>query len=83
MNLWLTNDEFTYNAILHIVKTNAEQYNAAEDIKNYVADFNPLTGTATLFTDLLNAALSEVNWCEIAKSFRETNKEEEKYEGAQ
>lgn len=83
VNLWLTNDEGIYNAILDEVSATSEIHDAAEVIKNFVEDSNPFNGTATLFTDLLNAALSEVNWHEIAETFREVLKYEARHEGAQ
>ena len=48
-------------------------------LKNWIDEDNPLSGdnvrhsadTAGLYTDLLNAALSEVNWREIAENWLE------------
>jgi hypothetical protein len=41
----------------------------ADTIKQWIEEQNPLAETATLFTDLLNAALSEVDWYEIAEHY--------------
>lgn len=41
----------------------------ADTIKQWVEGQNPLAETATLFSDLLNAALSEVDWYEIAEHY--------------
>jgi hypothetical protein len=37
----------------------------------FIEVLNPLTDGASMFTDLLNAALSEVDWHEIAEAFLE------------
>ena len=42
----------------------------ADQLKDSVEDMNPLSDRATMFTDLLNAALSEVNWHEISEAFQ-------------
>lgn len=41
----------------------------ADILKQWIEEKNPLAETATLFTDLLNAALSEVDWYEIAEHY--------------
>jgi hypothetical protein len=47
----------------------ARKFILADQLKDSVEDMNPLGDKATMFTDLLNAALSEVNWHEIAEAF--------------
>ncbi len=82
VNLWLTNDEGIYNSMLELAASCADECGAAEAIKDCIEECNPLNDTATLFTDLMNATLSEVNWHEIAKSLRETAGEHERHKGA-
>ena len=41
----------------------------AEMIKDYVEELNPISGDASMFTDLLGSALSAVNWAEIAEHY--------------
>jgi hypothetical protein len=36
-----------------------------------VEDGNPLAGEASVYSDLLNASISEVNWKEIANGYIE------------
>lgn len=48
----------------------AEKFNLAAQLKDEIEDASPLT-EATLFSDLLNAALSEVDWHEVAAAFLE------------
>jgi hypothetical protein len=40
----------------------------ADTIKEWIEGNNPLNDTANFYTDLLNAALSEVNYFEIAEN---------------
>jgi len=47
----------------------AKKFLLADRLREYVEEMNPLTDEATLFTDLLNAAISEINWHEIAETF--------------
>ena len=47
----------------------AKKFTLADRLKEFVEEANPLADQATMFTDLLNAALSEVDWHEIAEAF--------------
>ncbi len=38
----------------------------AQELKDTIEDANPLAETASMFSDLLGAALCDVNWHEIA-----------------
>ncbi len=49
----------------------AAKFLLADRLKEFVEDRNPLCNHATVYTDLLNAALSEVNWHEVAEAFLE------------
>ncbi|MAF43079.1 MAG: hypothetical protein CMI54_02765 [Parcubacteria group bacterium] len=44
------------------------RFTLADTIKEFIEDTNPLLNTASMYTDLLNAALSEVDWNEIAEN---------------
>ena len=79
--LWLDNDEGQYNYwrervrdillnprpsdILTVEQT--ARYDLADELKREHEENAPVLG-ASVFSDLLNAALSEVNWSEIAES---------------
>lgn len=52
----------------------------AEQVREWVNGMNPLAGQASMFTDLLNAALSEVDWHEIAESWISEVMDEESQE---
>lgn len=49
----------------------AVRYELANEIKEAVKEGNPLADGASLYTDLLGAALGSVNWSEVANSFIE------------
>ena len=49
----------------------ARKFLLADRLKEYVEEMNPLTDGASMFTDLLTAAISEVDWHEIAEAFLE------------
>lgn len=48
----------------------------ADRLKDQWEEGNPLSGQASAYSDLLNAALSEVNWDEIARNMLEEYEEE-------
>jgi hypothetical protein len=71
VHLWLTNDEASYNPSREIARESEDAGEAAQALKEFVEDANPYGDEANLYTDLLNAALSPVNWYEIAEALRE------------
>ena len=71
VNLWLTNDQGTYETMRELVAEYEHSYQAGDAIREYVEELNPLADQATLYTDLLNGALQAVNWREVAEAFKE------------
>lgn len=73
VNLWLTNDEESYNKAQRVVDESEDENEAAENLKEYIENLKRklylFIDNANLFSDLLNAAISEVNWHEIAQAF--------------
>lgn len=69
VSLWLTNDEGLYNNVRELVRDAKNTNRAAEAIKEFVEELNPLADQATVFADLMNAALSAVDWSEIVEDF--------------
>lgn len=57
-NDYWTNEEFA-------------QFNLADQLKEWAEENNPLGDDASMWTDLLNAALSEIDWVEIAQAYLE------------
>ena len=75
VKLWLDNDEYLCNHWQPEVAQAADGVSGlADTVKEFVTDSDngliPDLG-ATLAADLLNAALSDVNWREIAENMRE------------
>jgi hypothetical protein len=82
VNLWLGNDEGSYttcrslaqrcfeDAVANEVLSRKERacYQLANELKAMIEDGNPIASEASVYSDLLNAAMSEVNWKEIANS---------------
>ena len=72
---WLNNDEGMYNSLLDEART-LSVGNLADYIKEYVRE-DPIFDTSSMLTDLLNAALQEVDWNEIASTFKEDEDDDE------
>jgi len=79
VKLWIDNDEGSYNywrqATMEAIETDDDcddaKHALAEMLKEFVEENNPLADNADMYTDLLNAAISEVNWHEIASNMIE------------
>ena len=65
MNLWLTNEEPIYNLLRMIATSERAMHEKIAALCEFVDTCNPLNDTATVFTDLLNSAIQEVDWEEI------------------
>ncbi len=74
--LWLGNERGSYDDMNDIIRRHPDDYKAGQALKGYVEEMAPDLG-ASMFSDLLNAALSEVDWAEIAQNNREEDEEEE------
>lgn len=85
VNLWLNNDQGTYNTCTTLAQRCYEEavadqvlsrreracYQLANELKAMIEDGNPLAGESSVYSDLLKASISEVNWKEIANSLLE------------
>ncbi len=84
--LWWGNDEGSYNTYRNrcaealqdhtdmangTIDRDAAVRDVAEWLKEECEEGNPLADSASMYTDLLGAALSEVNWDEIARNWLE------------
>ena len=75
VNLWFENDEGLYRDLLYLAQEADNVYDLSQDIKAMVEEWTPeVTG---LFADLINAALSEVDWQEIAQQWWDAAYEDE------
>lgn len=52
-------------------------YALADQIQELVEDGNPLASDASMYSDMLSAAIGEVDWSEIAKGWIEEVEKEE------
>jgi len=77
VNLWLTNEEWTYNETRYIARNRATVYQSEQDLAEYTENLvlEQLKGDeyplASLALDLLQGALGAVDWREIVAGLRE------------
>ncbi len=83
--LWIDNEEGSYRYWRDECETAKKYYTdtdgnvdmdgaasmIARNLKDQVEEANPLADQASTYSDLLDAALSEVNWDEIARNWLE------------
>lgn len=55
----------------HVVDIDAARYALMTALKDWVEERNPIGDQASMYSDLLGAAISEVNWYEIAQAMLE------------
>ncbi len=77
VNLWISNDEKLFNHCCRLVRLGGSTYECADSLKDEIYEQAPEL-PASLYSDLLNAALSEVNWTEIVRGLQEDEENEEK-----
>ena len=75
---WLTNDQETYNRLNRLTEAHKdkEAYQLADQIKEFVYDITSSSielDQASLANDLLNGAISEIDFQEIAEHELEAN----------
>tara|TARA_B100000131_G_C18118797_1_gene612121 strand:+ start:210 stop:500 length:291 start_codon:yes stop_codon:yes gene_type:complete len=76
VNLWLNNDQGTYDFIVELAKQYADDAPMlAQALESFVDELQPEL-EASMFSDILNAAMREVNWQEIADALLENHKDE-------
>lgn len=84
VKLWLDNEQGTYELQKEMVRQSRQtpkvdvwtkeettRFTLADLLKDFVEENNPLANDASMYSDLMSAALSEVNWQEIADSILE------------
>jgi hypothetical protein len=68
--LFIDNEQEWYDCVKEIMKQ-PDQYDRMTDIKDFIEE-NIVTGNLTAYqSQLLNASLSEVDWYEVEKHYRE------------
>lgn len=69
--LWLGNDEDLYRQISQRTY-HEDPYISAQLLKQWITeDMNPLIDQNSLYSDLLNSELQQVDWLEVVEHFRE------------
>ena len=77
--LWIDNEESTYHERQEMAERASDDNALAESLKQWVNEMAPDLGPS-LFSDLLSAALSEVDWDEIANAWHEEAHEDDEPE---
>lgn len=77
--LWIDNEEGSYHERRGICRRAKDSCDAARALKAWVEEQAPDLG-ASLFSDLLGAALSEVDWYEIAEAWYQEEHEDDEPE---
>ena len=70
VKLWLDNEEGSQREVARMARRSASAYDLGQALRDMVTEDAPDLG-ASMYADLLGAALSEVNWLEIAEAYRE------------
>jgi hypothetical protein len=75
--LWIGNEPYTYQESIDMAQRAYDDADGDEDeaksklaaeLKDWIEDMNPLASDASMFSDLLGAALGEVDWYEFAEN---------------
>jgi hypothetical protein len=74
--LWIDNEQDLYKDAKEMARRAKSTGHLAHDLKDWIGEMAPDLG-ATMWADLLNAALSEVDWYEIAEHYREGMEDED------
>lgn len=87
VSMWIDNEEAYYDAALQMALAygTEDTYDLAANIKVLVEDMPEIAAVqeqASLAADLLGAALSEVDWYELAENWLQVAKEAQEYEEA-
>jgi len=75
--LWLDNDEGSESYMRDLAEDISDPYKLARAIQEFVEEGNPLSGQASLYSDILSATLREVDWEEVARHYLPEEEREE------
>jgi len=80
--LWIGNEQGSQEEAEGIARSESDDYHAGKALQEWIEEMNPLADDASMFSDLLGAALQEVNWTEIAEHYHAdmTDDEDEREE---
>ncbi len=69
VNLWLTNEEYNYDLVAHIVQAFDTISEQAGELEHWIrASFETREKEASPWKDLLGAAIDRVDWRQIAEN---------------
>jgi hypothetical protein len=74
--LWINNDEYYQSMAHNIVKQYGDTRQAEEALRDFVEAGSPDLG-GTMYGDMLNAALQEIDYRELVSTFAEDIEEED------
>lgn len=80
VKLWLDNEQGASEEMRDMARRAKSESDLAKQIEAFVDEFKPDLLDASMFSDLLNAALGEVDWDEIAASYYEEEHEDDEPE---
>lgn len=70
INLWLDNDQYTQEYMIELTEQANKPYELANMIKDYIEENNPLNDSgASVYSDLLQSAIDNCNFDEIANNY--------------
>jgi leucyl aminopeptidase (aminopeptidase T) len=75
VKLWIDNDQGSQEYWLDEARRLDDVYHVASALKDWAQEFAP--ETTGMYADLMNAAISSVEWYEIAESLLEDVKEQD------
>ena len=75
VNLWLDNDEGLYREFQDRIRKGISVYDLSKMIQELVEEGNPIT-TTSFYSDLMNSAIKNVEFYEIAENMLEDYKNE-------
>ena len=70
VNLWLSNDEGSYTYWKERAEEVKDVYELSRELKSEIEQYNPLE-EVSVYSDLLSAAISEIDFYEIAEAMLE------------
>ena len=72
VNLWMNNDEGLYRWFMDVLRKHEDDYQAAKELKDFVEENNPLLdGPASMYQDIMQSALDDVDYVQIVGLNRE------------
>ncbi len=69
VNFWLDNDEYTQSYWEDATHESDSISELADRLKSEIEDAAPTANDSSMYADLLGAALSSINWYEIAEHY--------------